>query len=177
MSDAMPSWKLMWLVAAAIYAGCKVLTWKTARIPQTPVWKQTAYLLGWPGMDAARFLGNTTAPNCSNESQAAAIKVAVGAVLLFGIARMIPSHLEYLAGWIGMLGMILILHFGLFHLLSCFLVNSRLRCPAFDESSYRSASLCEFWGVRCNTAFLDLTHRFLFRPLASRIGPRFGLIA
>jgi alginate O-acetyltransferase complex protein AlgI len=40
-----------------------------------------------------------------------------------------------------------------------------------------SASLSEFWGRRWNTAFRDLAHRFLFRPLAGRLGPRAGLAA
>lgn len=38
-----------------------------------------------------------------------------------------------------------------------------------------SESLGEFWGRRWNTAFRDLTHRFLFRPLTRRIGVRAGL--
>lgn len=40
-----------------------------------------------------------------------------------------------------------------------------------------SKSLSEFWGRRWNTAFRDLAHRFIFRPLASRLGPRLGLAA
>jgi alginate O-acetyltransferase complex protein AlgI len=40
-----------------------------------------------------------------------------------------------------------------------------------------SVGLAEFWGRRWNTAFRDLTHRFLFRPLASRWGPRRALAA
>ena len=38
-----------------------------------------------------------------------------------------------------------------------------------------SVSLGEFWGARWNTAFRDLTYRFLFRPLARRLGPRGAL--
>jgi D-alanyl-lipoteichoic acid acyltransferase DltB (MBOAT superfamily) len=38
-----------------------------------------------------------------------------------------------------------------------------------------SASVSEFWGKRWNTAFRDLTHKFLFAPLARKLGPRRGL--
>lgn len=37
--------------------------------------------------------------------------------------------------------------------------------------------MSEFWGRRWNTAFRDLAHRFLFRPLATRFGPRAGVAA
>lgn len=33
-----------------------------------------------------------------------------------------------------------------------------------------SVSLSEFWGRRWNTAFRDLTHRFVFRPLLPKTG-------
>jgi hypothetical protein len=180
MSNALPSWKLMWLMAVGIYAGCKAATWMNARIPQAPVWRQTAYLLGWPGMDAARFLQDTSEPKCSwrsDEWRAASAKVVLGAVLLFGMARMIPSHYQYLSGWVGMLGIVLILHFGVFQLLSCFWRSLGFDARPLMNHPMRSTSLSEFWGQRWNTAFRDLTHRFLFRPLTSRIGPRFGLLA
>jgi alginate O-acetyltransferase complex protein AlgI len=40
-----------------------------------------------------------------------------------------------------------------------------------------SANLSEFWGKRWNTAFRDLTFRFLFAPLSRRLGPRGGVAA
>ncbi len=38
------------------------------------------------------------------------------------------------------------------------------------HSPLTAQSLSEFWGRRWNTAFRDLTHRFLFRPLTVRWG-------
>jgi hypothetical protein len=179
--DAMPSWKLMWGVAVAIYAGCKVATWMNARAPQAPVWRHTAYLLGWPGMDAARFLGSTPGSKystlLSNEWQAAISRVALGAVLLFGLARMLGPRSVYLAGWTGMIGIVLILHFGVFHMLSCFWRSLGLEARPLMNHPMASTSLGEFWGRRWNTAFRDLTYQLLFRPLTSRLGPRLGLLA
>ncbi len=40
-----------------------------------------------------------------------------------------------------------------------------------------ATSVSEFWGRRWNTAFRDVTHRFLFRPLSAWLGPRGGLAA
>ena len=47
--------------------------------------------------------------------------------------------------------------------------------PWYHGSPLVSVSLGELWGRRWNTAFRDLTHRFLFRPLTARFGARSGL--
>jgi hypothetical protein len=49
----------------------------------------------------------------------AASKLALGVGLLFGVERWVPSEFPYLLGWVGMIGIIMVLHFGIFHLLSC----------------------------------------------------------
>jgi len=46
----------------------------------------------------------------------ATAKILLGTVLLFGLARLAPHPL--VTGWIGMIGMILALHFGMFALLA-----------------------------------------------------------
>lgn len=75
-----------------------------------------------------------------------------------------------------MIGIVLMLHFGLFPLLSCM-----WRCFGIDarplmNQPLASRSISEFWGRRWNTAFRDLTHRFLFRPLTARLGPPRALV-
>jgi hypothetical protein len=73
-------------------------------------------------------------------------------------------------GWAGMAGTVLFLHFGLFHLVSCaWRAVGVLARPLMVHPTH-AISLAEFWGRRWNTAFRDVAHRFLFRPLAPRIG-------
>ena len=38
-----------------------------------------------------------------------------------------------------------------------------------------AASVSEFWGQCWNQAFRDLTHRFIFRPLTTKFGPRWAI--
>ena len=76
-----------------------------------------------------------------------------------------------------MVGIILILHFGLFQLLSCYWRSVGIQARPIMNHPLASTSLSEFWGRRWNTAFRDLTHRFLFRPFAAWFGPRLGLFA
>ena len=178
---AWPRWAQMWTLAVAVYVGCKWLTWQRIGVGNVPAWKQSAYLLAWPGMDAASFVDEgreSGVCRCAvSEWLVAALKMLFGAALLFGVARMIPPQHEYLVGWIGMIGFVLILHFGAFHLLSCGWRRLGVEARPLMNKPLASTSLREFWGRRWNTAFRDLTHRFLFRPCASWLGPRWGILA
>jgi hypothetical protein len=174
----------MWLLAFAIYAACKLLTWISAMISATPglkvvpPWRHAAYLLAWPGMDAASFLRTHASRRRISlyEWLRGLGKLGTGYVLLFGVARRIPPRLTYLIGWIGGLGIVLILHFGVFELLSCFWRSLGVDARPNMNRPMISKSVSEFWGRRWNTAFRDLTHRFVFRPLAEWLGPRAALL-
>jgi membrane bound O-acyltransferase family protein len=169
----------MWLLAASVYAACKALTWWTTKAVTAPRWKHVAYLFAWPGMDATAFLESHAVAACglTGEWIRAMLNLMLGIFLVFVAARRVPLDDMVLVGWIGMIGFVLILHFGAFHLLSC--IWRGLECPVSPlmNRPLASTSLAEFWGRRWNTAFRDLTHRFLFRPLASRFGPRTAVLA
>lgn len=174
-----PRWAAMWMLALAVYAACKALTWSTVHTANVARWKHAAYLLAWPGMDAATFLGPKSFTSCclAAEWLRATSRLLVGILLVFGIARRVPAEDPYLVGWVGMVGFVLILHFGAFHLLSCAWRRLELAARPLMNRPLTSTSLGEFWGRRWNTAFRDITHRFLFDPLLSRFGPRAGVLA
>jgi alginate O-acetyltransferase complex protein AlgI len=165
----------MWLMAVALFMGCKWLTLGRAfrTMGRVPRLKAVAYLVAWPGMDAARFLSPDLAPvhprwaTVRNAALAGA-RVLCGAFLLFVAARQTANPL--LAGWIGMIGMILILHFGLFDLASAGWKALRVDAPPLMDRPLRSTSVSEFWGQRWNAAFNDLALRLVFRPVARRSG-------
>jgi len=167
----------MWTLSFVIYLGCKWLTWRRTAVRDVPLWKHAAYLLAWPGLDAAGFLEATPARCRSSEWRAAAGKLAAGIAILFVVARLLPARRPYLAGWAGMIGMILILHFGIFHLLSCWWRRIGVEARPLMNRPLASASVSEFWGRRWNTAFRDLTYRYLFRPCTSWFGARLGVFA
>lgn len=175
--STLPGWAVMWTLAAAIYAGCKWLTWHAAS-PAGTRCRQAAYLLAWPGLDATGFFDVRTRREAvpANEWIAGTIALVTGACLLFAIARLAAANL-YAAGWIGMVGLVLVLHFGSFHLLSCAWRAAGVRARPLMNRPLAATSLSDFWGRRWNTAFRDLTHRFLFQPLAARLGSRWGILA
>jgi hypothetical protein len=105
----------------------------------------------------------------------ATAKILLGAVLLFGLARFAPDPL--LTGWIGMIGVILVLHFGMFALLAIAWRAYGLDVRPIMDAPLNSTSLGEFWGRRWNGAFNQLAFEILFRPLARITTPIIGTLA
>jgi alginate O-acetyltransferase complex protein AlgI len=165
----------MWMMAFALFMGCKWLTLGRAIQRGGPVcpFRTAAYLMAWPGMDAARFLSAELAPPVSRavtlkKTALAFIRIVLGALLLFVTARRAPDPI--LTGWVGMAGVILMLHFGLFDLLSVAWRALRVDAPPLMDRPLRSTAVSEFWGRRWNAAFNDLALRLVFRPVARRAG-------
>jgi hypothetical protein len=104
----------------------------------------------------------------------ATAKILLGAVLLFGLARFAPDPL--LTGWIGMIGMILVLHFGMFALLAIAWRAYGLDVRPIMDAPLNSTSLGEFWARRWNGAFNQLAFENIFRPVARSTGPILGTI-
>jgi alginate O-acetyltransferase complex protein AlgI len=66
--------------------------------------------------------------------------------------------------------MVLLLHFGLFHLLSVGWRALRVDAPPIMNAPLRSTSISEFWGRRWNAAFNDLALRLVFRRAVRPLG-------
>lgn len=187
--DLLPPWVFMWLLSFAIFMGLKWPTWWKARgRGQHTAWRSVAYLLAWPGMDAEAFLGHerSKARIVKNDGQGEAqrvgttpwqawlwafVKTAMGAALIWIVARHIPANDLLLRGWTGMLGLILLLHFGSFDLLAFFWRALGVDAEPIMCAPIRSTSLSEFWGKRWNLGFRQVSHEFIFRPLQKCVGP------
>jgi len=94
----------------------------------------------------------------------AATKMIFGAALVWGCVRILVPVQPILAGWVGMAGVVFILHFGCFHLLSLIWRRAGIRATPLMQNPVASRSLAEFWGRRWNTAYHELAFRFTFRP-------------
>jgi len=175
-----PRWEFMWLLAFSIFASCKWLTWRRTSVPGTRWWQHAGYLFLWPGLDAASFLSSERLSNedCPSawEWSVAAGNLLVGILLFWYGAEPLYETNAVLSGWVGMIGLILMLHFGSFHLLSCAWRTAGVNAQPLMKRPMASSSLSEFWSRRWNTAFRDFTHRYLFRPLNRWFGPRWAVI-
>lgn len=176
-----PPWAVMWALAAGIFALCKWISWQFTSVQSAPIWRQVAYLVAWPGLDAKAFLDGHPLPHERRtgvgEWLFALAKVAFGAGLVRGVVPALAEDLSLLRGWVGMTGLIFLLHFGGFHLLSCAWRAVGIDAKPLMNWPILAQSVSEFWAKRWNLAFRDFTHRFLFRPLSSRLGARGGLVA
>jgi hypothetical protein len=171
--NRMPAWLFMWALSFGIFAGLKWMTlWKARiRIPHD-LGRSFAYLVAWPGMDAETFLdAEKRPPNPSAQDWLwAALKTALGVVLLWAVARRIPDQFDLLRGWIGLFGLIFLLHFGSFHLIALFWQTVGIAAVPIMSKPILSRNLSEFWGKRWNLGFRQLAHELIFRPLYKRTG-------
>jgi len=175
-----PAWELMWSLAVAIFAGLKWLTWRRCGVVGAPWWRHAGYLVAWPGLDANAFLSRPNdalaARPATGEWLNASANLLVGVLLLWFVFPHLVESYPLIAGWLGFAAILLILHFGLFHLLSCAWRTIGVRAAPLMNNPVRSTSVSEFWGRRWNTAFRDLTHKHLFRPLTRWAGARWALL-
>ncbi len=175
-----PAWVFMWTLAFAIYAGFKWLTYREALIqgltvPTTTRW---LYLLCWPGMSLKEFAEAPPGKPCVSSVPpwlAPTVKTLLGAGLIWLAVPAVSADAWLVRGWVGMVGLIMMLHFGTFHLLALALQAAGLNARANMQAPLLATSLADFWGRRWNTAFNVLADRYGFRPLTPRIGPRAAL--
>jgi alginate O-acetyltransferase complex protein AlgI len=163
----------MWALSFSIFAGLKWMTWWKARARVAHrAGRSLAYLVAWPGMDAEAFLDEDMHPvkPIAQEWIWAVLKTALGVALLWIVARRIPEEQNLLRGWIGLFGLIFLLHFGSFHLIALFWQAIGIAADPIMSKPLLSKSLSEFWGKRWNLGFRQLAHDLIFRPLHKRTG-------
>jgi hypothetical protein len=100
----------------------------------------------------------------------AIFETALGATCLWRVARLVPPSNGLLRGWLGMLGLILLLHFGSFQLVAYFWQSVGVAATPIMRSPLLSHSVSEFWGKRWNLGFRQLSHDLIFRPLHRALG-------
>ena len=168
------SWILMWGLAGGIFAACKLLTLARARAGGE---RAFGYLLLWPGMDARAFMDarHRPPPPRTGEWLFAYSKLVLGVVLVWIVAPWLSAPL--LRGWLGMLGVIFILHFGFFHLASLAWRRAGVQAEPLMKAPILSKSLGDLWGKRWNLGFHDLAREYIFAPVSRRLGAGWGSFA
>jgi alginate O-acetyltransferase complex protein AlgI len=161
----------MWLTGLGLFLAGK---WAVRRrIRQRdhsiwPRWKEAAWYLLWPGMNVADFTPSARPRHVFPWKSL--LRTTLGAVLIWGFARKFSDPLA--AGCCGMIGLILMMHFGVFAWLAAFWQSFGLRAIPIMDRPAAAVSLSDFWGHRWNRAFRDLAHPFVFAPAAKVCGAK-----
>jgi alginate O-acetyltransferase complex protein AlgI len=137
-----------------------------------PAWRSVAYLLTWPGMDSSAFLNPQERASAPRFPQWvwAFLRTAFGITLFWLVARLVPAEKRLIQGWIGLFGLIFLLHFGIFDVLALLWQAIGVKAQPIMAAPIVSTSLSEFWGKRWNLGFRQLSYELLFRPLQKRAG-------
>ncbi len=175
-ANNLPPWMVMWLWAGALFLGGKLVMLILHRPRhQTPLWRVLAYTLLWPGMDTRPWMtGRTASPKPGIRTIIGALlKILFGTFLLWIVTPHIAMPLA--RAWVGMIGLIFLLHFGSFHLLALFWQSMSVAVVPIMQNPIGATTLTDFWGRRWNQAFRDLVYPVLFHPLARRLPPHAAL--
>ncbi len=145
--------ELMWTVAVAVYLCCKF----ASLIPVKSTKMELAYFFLWVGMDPRGFLNSKAKPIHISEWGYSFLNIAIGTYL---ILLNIPIAT--------IVGIVLILHFGVFHLLSLAWRMAGFHAKPLMNFPILAVSLGDFWGNRWNTAFRDLAQILVFKRLVRK---------
>src|SRR5262249_2071009 len=149
------------------------------RTNETNFFRAIAFLFAWPGMDPKAFftretVGEKPAPL---EWCFATGKLLFGATMVWGGVRLVSEIRPLVAGWLGLIGLVFLLHFGLFHILALAWQSASVNAAPIMHNPIRSVSLSEFWGKRWNAAFHELAHRYVYQPIRRVAGPKGAMVS
>lgn len=165
-----PPWVWMWSIALSVFVACKWWTWGAlARRDRTG--RTLAYFFATPTMDARAFFAGprSVKPRAAGEWCYAIRNVLAGAAIVWIVARMVAASGDLrVATWLGMIGTILMLHFGVLHLLALAWNAAGFAGESLMDRPTRAATLAEFWGRRWNRGFSTPARELLFAPLIRR---------
>jgi hypothetical protein len=177
LGRAEPAWIYMWLIAFSLFVSAKWLTifplLIAARRPSNK--RLLGYCFLWPGLNARDFCFGDALPGRAGEWFAAIRKTILGAALLGFANQLIGRTNTLLVGWIGMIGVAFLLHFGFFHLLSLAWRAAGVSAPPLMRFPIGATSLTRFWNGQWNRAFSDWMQQ-LTRPIARRTNSRVAVL-
>jgi alginate O-acetyltransferase complex protein AlgI len=103
--------------------------------------------------------------------------VAGSSSILLARLAWLSTHSRLLATILLLLGLSLLLHFGLCNLLAGTWRFRGIACEPLFRAPLRSQNLAEFWARRWNLAFSEMTAIAVYRPLVPRVGRGPALMA
>lgn len=144
-----------------------------------PPGRWLAFTLAWPGMNPATFAAPLAPhPDGADLVRRGLLRLTAGGLFVFAARFVwIASARPALAATPLLVGLSLILHFGLFTALAGLWRLVGFPCMAPFEAPFLATSLSDFWAHRWNRPFSELVQLTMYRPVASLAGRGSGLFA
>ncbi len=176
-STVLPNWVVMWGMAVVVFGVCKWLT--LSRFQGTAsVRRRLLYIFCEPGLNAKRFLASNSKvepPRHTDWLRAIAFTLT-GAICFLALPPLTQSVSNGLTATVGMIGIVLMLHFGVLDLFSLILRRNGILSTSLMNAPWQATGVAEFWS-RWNTGFRDLSREMIFYPLVRRRRAKLGLWA
>jgi alginate O-acetyltransferase complex protein AlgI len=167
-----PIARMLALIAIALIAmkAIVVLEERARGMPPLGFGRTIAFALAWLGMRPRVFASRAKEPlaGAADLTRRGARCLLLGGALVL-VARL-ARHQRLVATPILLVGLSLVLHFGVCSLLAGFWRRRGFDCDALFRAPLRSEGLGEFWSRRWNVGFSEMTSIAVFRPLAGRLG-------
>lgn len=169
-TGGLEGWQVMWLLAFGLWLPLKAFgLW---RVGGGAFGLAMGWFLARPGTDAGAFFKKAAEPPLVREIAGAVARMLLGCFLVWAVCGRFYPEYPLAAGWVGMVGIILLLHFGMFELLSAVWRAFGVAAEPIMREPVKATSLTEFWGRRWNVGFSIPARRFIFVPLAPRVGAK-----
>ncbi|MBL8820174.1 MAG: hypothetical protein JNL58_29390 [Planctomyces sp.] len=168
---------LMLMISVSIFFAIK---WRMSLTTRSRLssWSMLQWFTLTPTLDPKAFFATTSVKGRPSLAtlRSGLTGMAIGSSLIWWIAPWAAAHSEMLAGWLAVAGLILLMHFGLLHLIVAAWQSCGRTSQPLMLSPWLAESPSDFWGRRWNTAFRDVAHQLILLPLTRRWGSRIASV-
>jgi hypothetical protein len=173
--DASPVIRML-MITLLLFLGMKVVVLSCANMGHGLKDRNLAWFMFWPGMRPSLFYFQSPIKSADEF-----VLLREGSIyFILGCCFLGLSHLELpvlLRMLFVMMGWSLVLHFGLFNLLTVFYQRQgwRVRQPFFKP--WKASGLGDFWSQRWNRIFSEMLSQSVLRPVVDRFGHSWGILS
>ena len=170
-------WLYMWALAIGIFYNCKWLSLVHHPNVHSEVTFRKTYLFLWIGMDPTPFTEGSKKDFRRNSKYllSGVLNILLGVGLIFSTSYL-PKDQWLLNGWGACLGIIFVLHFGVFKLNAWFLRNLGFDVQPIMKLPVATQKISEFWGGRWNKAFNQLVYPFVHTPIKKKFSHKKAIL-
>jgi alginate O-acetyltransferase complex protein AlgI len=178
--NAAPGWRLAASSLLFLYVmkGVVLLAKPMETCRATRAFPYLLFFSVWPGMAVEGLQHQVKAkPDDVRFFSRGLLFLYIGLALILADAWFEPHLPQLAAAWIGLIGLLAAIHFGISEILTALVrflgwpVEPLFRCPE------RSRTLEDFWGRRWNLPFVEMDRRLFVRPLIRKLGPTGATVA